>query len=293
MSIFNDPPHRAQPEHPRGGSEPLVKGAADPLLFFGSEAETPRTEVPSQSAEATAEPDAVAALFSKLSWRAGQESQKPQNEPQTLRTRAQGLLRADSPTRRIPAGYLVAIPLVLFAGIALMYAGPQIALWLIPGARTAAATERPAVVVPPLPVEESPVPGAATKASAGAVATETPTKKPVPRGQTREATGRVTPVARASRGASVDGRGNSAIDTGLVMAPAVPTQRGALSVNARPWADVWIDGRMVGTTPIGNVQLTVGSHEVVWRHPELGERRQTVQISVEAPTRVGIDLRNP
>jgi hypothetical protein len=30
---------------------------------------------------------------------------------------------------------------------------------------------------------------------------------------------------------------------------------------------------------------------VVLRHPELGERRQTVVIVVDKPTRIGVDLR--
>ena len=39
----------------------------------------------------------------------------------------------------------------------------------------------------------------------------------------------------------------------------------------------------IGETPIGNYSLPIGSHEVVLRHPELGERRQTVMVGVGAP----------
>src|SRR5262249_20374527 len=42
---------------------------------------------------------------------------------------------------------------------------------------------------------------------------------------------------------------------------AVPS--GSLSVNALPWADVEIDGRQVGTTPLANISVPIGSHEIV------------------------------
>jgi serine/threonine-protein kinase len=69
----------------------------------------------------------------------------------------------------------------------------------------------------------------------------------------------------------------------------VPT--GLLSVNAVPWASVSVDGGEVGTTPLANVALPIGSHEVVWRHPQLGERRRTIAITARTPTRIGMDFK--
>lgn len=66
---------------------------------------------------------------------------------------------------------------------------------------------------------------------------------------------------------------------------------GRLNVNAEPWAEVWIDGARVGETPLANVTLPIGFHEVVLRHPQYGERRQTVAVGVGTPARVGVDLR--
>jgi hypothetical protein len=65
---------------------------------------------------------------------------------------------------------------------------------------------------------------------------------------------------------------------------------GSLSINALPWADVWIDGRSVGTTPLANLVVSVGSHEILWKHPTLGERRQTVVVKARTPAQVGVDL---
>src|SRR5688572_10676220 len=52
--------------------------------------------------------------------------------------------------------------------------------------------------------------------------------------------------------------------------------RGSMAINAIPWAEVLVDGNRVGETPIGSITVPVGGHEVVFPHPELGERRMSV-----------------
>ena len=69
---------------------------------------------------------------------------------------------------------------------------------------------------------------------------------------------------------------------------AVPLPSGLLSINALPWADVWVDGSPVGTTPLANLNLKVGSHQVLLRHPTLGERQQTVIVKAVTPARLGV-----
>ena len=66
---------------------------------------------------------------------------------------------------------------------------------------------------------------------------------------------------------------------------------GTVHVNAVPWAEVWIDNQRVGETPIGNHQVSIGRHEVVFRHPDLGERKTTVLVTLKEPARVSMDLR--
>jgi hypothetical protein len=65
---------------------------------------------------------------------------------------------------------------------------------------------------------------------------------------------------------------------------------GSLSINALPWADVWVDGSPVGTTPLANLQLKVGTHQVLLRHPTLGERQQAVVVKAVTPARLGVNL---
>jgi hypothetical protein len=64
-----------------------------------------------------------------------------------------------------------------------------------------------------------------------------------------------------------------------------------ISINAKPWAEAWVDGERVGDTPIGTLMRTIGRHEVVLRHPELGERRVPVLVTLAQPARVSVDFK--
>jgi hypothetical protein len=67
--------------------------------------------------------------------------------------------------------------------------------------------------------------------------------------------------------------------------------KGTIALNAIPWAEVWVDGVKIGDTPIGNLQLTIGAHEIVFRNPDLGEQRHAATITADAPARLSVDLR--
>jgi hypothetical protein len=68
--------------------------------------------------------------------------------------------------------------------------------------------------------------------------------------------------------------------------------RGTMAINAIPWAEVFVDNNRVGETPIGSIAVPIGSHEVIFRHPELGERRMSVTVTTREPLKVGFDLRS-
>jgi hypothetical protein len=65
---------------------------------------------------------------------------------------------------------------------------------------------------------------------------------------------------------------------------------GRVSINAVPWAQVSVDGNAVGETPLGNIALSVGEHQITFRHPQLGERTQKVIVKANAATRVSAVL---
>lgn len=72
----------------------------------------------------------------------------------------------------------------------------------------------------------------------------------------------------------------------VTLTVAIPD--GRLDVNAVPWADVWIDAAPAGQTPLANLALPIGRHEVVFRHPQLGERRETVIVRADGVARVSV-----
>jgi hypothetical protein len=71
---------------------------------------------------------------------------------------------------------------------------------------------------------------------------------------------------------------------------SITPPNGRISINAVPWAEVWIAGSLIGDTPLANVSLPLGDHEIVFRHPQLGERRQTATVRSDTMTRVTANL---
>jgi len=80
------------------------------------------------------------------------------------------------------------------------------------------------------------------------------------------------------------------IAAGQTASVALPMPQVTVSLNAAPWAQVWVDGQALGPTPIGNFTTTIGSHDVIFRHPQLGERRLTAVLTLKEPARVAIDM---
>ena len=66
---------------------------------------------------------------------------------------------------------------------------------------------------------------------------------------------------------------------------------GTVNLNASPWAEVWIDGQRVGETPIGNLSVPIGPHEVVFRHPQFGEKRHAISVTMSGPVRLSVDMK--
>ena len=54
---------------------------------------------------------------------------------------------------------------------------------------------------------------------------------------------------------------------------------------------LWIDGRRIGDTPLANLSVPAGEHEVVFRHPELGEKRQVLRVNPGARLRLSVEMK--
>jgi hypothetical protein len=128
-----------------------------------------------------------------------------------------------------------------------------------------AAAPKPAPVVPPAPVRPKPAPVRPKPAPVPKPAPARPKPAPVrpkpaavrPKPAPKPAPARVSPPARP------------VVQPG----PAV-----GVNLNAVPWAELEIDGRKVGPTPIANLRLSAGSHEVRAVFPDGRVSVQTIQV---------------
>jgi hypothetical protein len=80
------------------------------------------------------------------------------------------------------------------------------------------------------------------------------------------------------------------IKPGEVLTLPLVVPNGTININATPWATVSIDGTSYGETPLGNVSIVPGEHEIVFRHPQLGERRERIIVRPESVGRVAVNM---
>jgi hypothetical protein len=75
----------------------------------------------------------------------------------------------------------------------------------------------------------------------------------------------------------------------LVLPVEVP--QSTLTVEASPGTHVWVDGREVGEVSRTQLALPIGPHEVLFRHPDFGERRVTALVKVGLSARAAVDFK--
>jgi PEGA domain-containing protein len=75
--------------------------------------------------------------------------------------------------------------------------------------------------------------------------------------------------------------------------PASRATSGAANFTAMPWAEVWMNGKKLGETPLMNHRVPLGKQEFVFKHPRLGERRVTVTIRADSVASVSVDMNLP
>jgi serine/threonine-protein kinase len=73
-------------------------------------------------------------------------------------------------------------------------------------------------------------------------------------------------------------------------APKAPRPTGTLSVNAIPWARVFVDGRSYGQTPRTNLTLPAGNHTLKLVTGGGEVRTKPIQIAANRETRITIDF---
>ena len=65
---------------------------------------------------------------------------------------------------------------------------------------------------------------------------------------------------------------------------------GYVRIVATPWANVSVDGREVGQTPMGSVALPAGVHTIRFEHPELGSTERVVRVQSGQTDSVKVEM---
>ena len=68
---------------------------------------------------------------------------------------------------------------------------------------------------------------------------------------------------------------------------------GTLVLNARPWADVFVDGRSAGRTPVLGLAVPAGTHRIEFRHPALPSQVETRDVAAGGKVVVNAEMGAP
>ena len=72
---------------------------------------------------------------------------------------------------------------------------------------------------------------------------------------------------------------------------AIPRGHGTLRVAVTPWAEVTVDGHVLGVTPLSPVDLGEGAHQVALKNGDLGVvAKRRVIVSPNKETLLKLDL---
>jgi hypothetical protein len=98
-------------------------------------------------------------------------------------------------------------------------------------------------------------------------------------------------VELVSEAVGLRARRTVTVQAGRTTTVRIDSPRVAVHVNAVPWADVSVDNQRIGETPIGNLAVPIGPHEIVFRHPELGEKKHAISVTTAAPVRLSVSMK--
>ena len=79
------------------------------------------------------------------------------------------------------------------------------------------------------------------------------------------------------------------IKPGQVSAVTIQMPPVTIEIVAPADAEILVDGQVVGQAPLGPLEVAVGTREITMRHPTLGERRQVVSVTYNAPVKVSFE----
>jgi hypothetical protein len=66
-------------------------------------------------------------------------------------------------------------------------------------------------------------------------------------------------------------------------------ETGSILIDGPPGALVWVEGTLIGETPLPEITVELGEREVVVIHQETGEVRQTLTVGADEPAVLSLD----
>jgi hypothetical protein len=81
------------------------------------------------------------------------------------------------------------------------------------------------------------------------------------------------------------------IKAGEVSTHTVTLPEGSLHITTEPGAEILVDGEIMGVAPLAPFRVAIGAREVLVRHPDLGERRQSVDVVQGQPVELSVVFR--
>ncbi|MDI1477496.1 serine/threonine protein kinase [Polyangium sp. y55x31] len=182
------------------------------------------------------------------------------------------------------------LPILALAGFTIL--GGVTAFFVLSRSASGPRTDQAVTSASPSAITPAP-----TESIAALPSTTGPEAQPTATSTGAPSTSPTATVAQGTGARNVDpkrtGQGATSAPTASASAEeANSNEPGTLVVSVSPWADVTVDGRSVGTTPLAPISLAPGPHSVVLRNSELGASRSlSVTIKPGKPSSVRVDLR--
>jgi hypothetical protein len=81
------------------------------------------------------------------------------------------------------------------------------------------------------------------------------------------------------------------IKPGEVSTHTVTLPEGSLHITTEPGAEIFVEGELMGVAPLAAFRVPIGAREVLVRHPDLSERRQSVDVVQGQPVELSVIFR--
>jgi hypothetical protein len=65
---------------------------------------------------------------------------------------------------------------------------------------------------------------------------------------------------------------------------------GHAAINASPWAEIWVDGKKIGETPMANAEIPLGAREIVFKNPQFPDHKLVATIKGHGTQTITFDF---